>query len=1184
MEMKSLKLQGFKSFYRETEFVFSGGTAAIVGPNGCGKSNVVDAIRWVLGEQSPRRLRGKSMEEILFSGSEHFAPANLARVSLLLTRGKKGFPAPFSDFEELCVERIYYRAGEGEYRINRMPVRLKDVVDLFTDTGSGTRAYSIIEQGYIGEIVSAGPEQLRGFIEEAAGIVKYKRRKNSAIRKMEATRENLRHIEAILFEINRQVNALNRQAQKARRYHRLKAEIRGLEYTLAFREYAFLSEEERREKAERDRWEREVTSLVTEVARGESEIEALRTEVLGESKSAEEEQARLLEHIQELNKTENKLVYLRRTREDLRSKLEEGGRHLESTRERLSQARRESAELAETIEGLEESGRWTAERVEEKKERFDQVTAGERKLQEKIDAVKDDLFACMTKKAGLNNRQLSLEEKQKALEQRRARGEEEIRGLQEQNRSFSGSRRELEGALRDRRRRRGLLLLEQTALETYQQELKGEYERVSAETEELQSRLSEKRSRLRSLRELQESYEGYQEGVRAIMRKRREEETLKKGIRGMVGEIVETEPEFETALESVLGEKLQYVIVEEQMVGLQAIEYLKSETLGRGSFIPLQPRGGQRSAEDCARPTAGIPLMDVVRVKGDYQQVAEHLLGDVVLVPDLETGLDLWRKNGHHNRIVSREGDLIDPDGVVSGGKGNGSGSSGLKTKREIKELEIEVNALNERCRAGKEAGEGLLRKIRFNEGDLERVRQALYQLDMEILRAEKDVQQLSENLRRNQSRLEVLALESSQIEQELDASRRDLEALRREEMELAERQSSREETLERLKADLAEWTSEKETVRGELNHAELELQLLQEKRTGLHTQKRQVDQRIQTIESYLREKERELAEAHRRIVELSAEIEEGEGLLASLSGRRREAEEVLRGLNDSIQEKTSALRERESSVQQLRKRLEEARERRDQLQVRLVEMDLRKRNIREQLLQKHQIDVEGDPEVELVENSEEEIRERLERLYASLARIGEVNPAAIEEYESLQERHQFYESQYEDLKSSLQSLERLIQRISRITKKRFIETFEDVNRRFQGLFPRFFGGGKAFLRLDDPADPLESGVEMVAQPPGKRLQNINLLSGGEKTLAALALVIAIFQHKPSPFCVLDEVDAALDDVNVQRFTEILKEISRISQFILITHNRQTMSIADRLYGITMESPGVSQLVSVEMH
>ena len=1181
MRIKSIKLQGFKSFVQEKEIFLPGGMTAIVGPNGCGKSNIVDAICWVLGEQSPKRLRGKKMEEILFNGSEHFSPAGMARVSLQLVKKEKGFPHPYSGYDELSVERILFRTGESEYRINQNPVRLKDIVDLFMDTGTSTRAYSIIEQGYIGEIINAGPEKLRFFIEGAAGIQKYKARKESASRKMAATQENIRHIEAILFEIRRQMNSLKRQAQKALRYKKVKDEIRRLECSLAFQDYRFLAGQEGEEEGKRKESERQNTHVSSELRREDAAIETIKTDLIQGSKEAEQKQKNLWDHIQQLNQLENRQIYLNQSRVDLTNTLDENGKSLIVTQEQLRQAESQKAEL--TNKGLELSRResWLEEVVKESKSHYEILVAQEKELQQSVEERKESLFVCMTRKAELHNKQLTLQEKEKDLDQRQAKSGQEITQLKIEKEELLGERGRVERSLEKWQRNRGLLALERTALESYKEELRGRFDELSKEVEKIQEVLNRKRSRFHSLQEVQQNYEGCQDGVRAIMKTRDREEEHIGGIRGMVADFIETEPEYEVALESALGDRLQYIVVEEHQVGLQAVEYLKNQTLGRGSFIPLHLRGGENRKHPIHSP--GVAMMDVVRARDEYQEIVEHLLGDVVLVPDLKDGISLWRKNGSYNRIVTREGDLIDPHGVISGGKINGSESTVFKTKREIKELKAEVEMLDREFRAKQEESDRLLRKIRFNEGDLERLQQKLYQFDIEILKGEKDVQQINETLKRNQQRLEVLEAETRQYQAEFETWKEREEEYAHQQQDLDELQVSQENTLARLNRNLKELTAERELSRDELNEREFEGQLIQEKRLGFETHKRQIEQKIHDVNIFLQEKEEERKTAEKKICLANTEISTNEEKIREIAGLREELEADLSGVNDGIENQKAILNQKEEKVKGLRRELEDTRRVQDDVQLKLVEIRMKKENLQSQIWQKHRIDITQEQDLDLQEDLDEQVRENLDKLYVSIEKMGEINPTAIEEFEDLQNRHHFYQEQFDDLNNSMESLQRLIQRINRITRSRFMDAYEGINKKFQHIFPILFNGGRAFLQLVDEKNPLESGVQIAAQPPGKKLQNINLFSGGEKTMAALSFVLAIYQYKPSPFCVLDEVDAALDDMNVVRFNDIIRDISETAQFILITHNKQTMEVADTLYGITMESPGVSQVVSVTM-
>lgn len=1184
MLIKSLVVQGFKSFHEEREIVFPTGVTAIVGPNGCGKSNVVDAIRWVLGEQSPKKLRGKRMEEVLFSGTEQFPVDGMARVQMNFVRRVRGFPHPYSELEQLSVERVYYRTGESEYRINQIPVRLKDVVDLFMDTGTGTRAYSIIEQGYIGEIVGAGPDRKRSFIEGAAGIVKYKARKESATRKMEATRENLRHIDAVLSEINRQMNSLKRQAQRARRYQKMKEEIRTRECFLAQREFSALTNQERSEQAARDEAERRHTVLAAEAAREDAEVEAIRSEAIHVRGGVEETQSRLWEVVQESNQIESRQVYLKQSQEDLEASIQDNRKQLVKANEQRVLAEEELQSIKAKLVEYSRRESWYAESLSEARNTYDSLVAGEGEAKRRVEEIKDRLFVLMTQKAEVRNRLLSLRERRRDREHRRVRAMEEINALVEEMRIGSESHERVKAAQSKSKEQRGLLVLERCSLKSEEARLREAHGCRAAEKERLEETLNRKRSRFQSLWEFQQNYEGYQEGTRAIM-KGRERKELDGRIRGMVADVLETEPEYEVALETVLGEQLQSIVVEEQQDGLQAIQYLKRETLGRGSFIPLQLRMGEPDHDPDALPFPAVSLLDRVNIKDGYVDVARTLLQDVVFVPELEDGVALWRQNGRRRRIVTRDGDMIDAHGIVSGGKTNGSSSALLKTKREIKELQQEVNVLEKDFHTIRDGSEDLLRKIRMNEAEQERLQQRLYQMDMEILKAENDIQRALSDTSRSRHRKEVLESELFQMQEEWDGlTVKESESGDQEEA-IARSYVEQEGLLARATRALGEWTVDVELAREELNEREFEVHRVREKEAGAASRLKDTEEKIRRINEYLQEKEGECCVAEERKVRVLEEIERNERFLREAQISRKGLEDELAGLNARLNAQTCTCQEKEMKIKSLRRDLDQLREVRDAVQVRLTEIHIKRDHLQGRLWEKHRVDITREQEGDeaFVDEDEGKIRGDLERLQEAIGRLGEVNPAAIEEYEDLQKRHQFYMEQYEDLNRTLDFLQRLIQRINRVSKARFLEAFHGIDEKFRKLFPVLFGGGQAFLQLENEQDPLESGVEIVAQPPGKRLQNLNLLSGGEKSMTALSLILAIFQYRPSPFCVLDEADAALDDANVARFNDVVRTISQDSQFILVTHNKQTMEMANTLYGVTMETPGVSQVVSVHM-
>lgn len=1193
MQIKTLKIQGFKSFLEETELHLQPGITGIVGPNGSGKSNLVDALRWAIGEQSLKRIRARSLDEILFNGSEEHPATGMARVSIVFSRGTRGFPEPFSELSELCLERIYYRSGESEYRINRMPVRLKDVVELFMDTGSGSKAYSIIEQGYIGEIVSASPEHRRIFIEEAAGIMKYKTRKNAALRKMEATRDNLRHIDAVAQEVHRQMNALNRQAQKAKKYRDVKDKIRSLECRLASLEYADIIRLLRGETESRDEKRSTEIALRTRIAQGEALVEVLRLKTLENTRRLEAIQEKIGSLSQELNRIDNEQAYLRRSLEDLEKRADEEARAAHLSEERLRSLAEEKRALDREVGELVKRSTWLQEMRGELYQQRVSFAAKEEELRKSLEDQRTGLFGCLTRLTEARNLEISASEKIEELERRRARGLEETARLTEEIARLETTRRCLEREKAALLKERTFAQMELSLYELYQEGLERQRKEHSSDLESLHEALHRKASRLQSLLELQQSYEGCQEGVKAIMLHVAAcgQQEQRKGILGMVADILETSPEYETALESVLGERLQYIVTESQRDGLEAVSYLKSNMVGRGSFIPLHSKGPVHAQWAFSQEEDGLEaLMRHVHVREGYRDIAAYLLRDVFVVPDMDTALEVWEKNGASRTLVTKEGEMIDPYGVITGGKTNGSGSSILRTRREVGMLEAEVKALEATIAEHQERLQRVLWKARLAEADSEKLHRACYDMDLEILRREKDIQKIGEVLRITTERRNIVSFEVQQFEKEAAALRETLASSSALRVELEKEKDARESSLASLTSRLDDFLMDKE-LHGETWHdLETELRRLDE-------EIRHKSLRLERVRSQLAELTRLHEDRGARIADIEGQkaafrtrIEENAAAIARLAQLRSQEETALGALRDVVRKEREALESEEAGVRSARKELEGLLETIREKDLSIAALEVKKQGICERIREKYHIDLSAPVSGQedqiagaLANLSHDEIKSALESAYKDLERLGEVNPNAIEEFEELSKRHAFYREQYEDLSKSLDSLQRLIQRINRLTKKRFLEAFERIRDHFQAIFPKLFGGGRASLELVDPENILETGVEIVAQPPGKRLQSVTLLSGGEKALTAIALIFAIFQYKPSPFCILDEVDAALDDVNIHRFNELVREMAHSSQFVLITHNKQTMEIAGTLFGVVMESPGVSKIVSVRM-
>jgi len=980
MQIKKLEMVGFKSFVDPTVIEFDAPLVGIVGPNGCGKSNVVDAIRWVMGEMSAKSLRGREMEDVIFNGSESRPAVNLAEVTLTFSTADGIAPAAYAGFSEIAITRRLYRSGESEYLINRIPCRLKDIIELFLGTGVGHRAYSVIEQGRIDFAINAKPDERRLLIEEAAGISKFKARKEAALRKMEGTEQNLVRLKDILGEIGRQIGSLDRQVKKAEKFREVKGELKDLELKLAGADYREATSECRELEGLLNDWVRRETESQARLSTIEAEIEGKRLEIVQKEREISQMQEKIFE-----NSTRLKLLT---AHQEFRAKER---RRLEEEGERLKQVASQGAEV---------------------RGRFGKI-----------------------------------EEEIKALGTRTGTAEQEREDLQTEIASCRERQEVLEKDLAIRREELGF-----------------------------------KRSRLKSLVDLERNFEGYQEGVRTILRARREG-LQKEGVLGVVADIVETPPQYEMAVSAALGEKLQYVIVKSYEAGVEAVSYLKSQASGRSSFISLDVR--DMEAKPFPYEAEGVigPLLHLVHLREEYSRIGTYLLGDVVLVQDLKDAIQIWRANGHKKTLVTLEGEVVDPYGVVSGGTEGVPGKLILEKKREIKELRADVARLEEEI--------GLLEdSVSQSQGKVSEMALALE--EMKKKRHEEDLARISlekeyENLKR-----EVVRLDEDQEKiRETDLK---LEGLRSEEVE----ERSEKEGLEKI---LGELTVQCDTSRREF-----------EKSSG-------------------------------------------------------------------------AVQESETAVRSLRKEFDLSRSHTGDLRVTLSRLEGDLQHLEAQMLEKYNVVLSQVAEsLSRIEGERAMEEQRLAELKARIEKMGDVNLGSIPEYEELKNRRTFIEGQIQDLEQAIEGLKKAIQKINLTSKKRFEETFQLVEERFRALFPRLFGGGRAELRLVETDPALPAGVDLFVQPPGKRLSHIGLLSGGEKALSAVAFVFSLFLVKPSPFCLLDEVDAPLDDANVDRFHRLLSEMLQRSQFILITHNRRTMEQCHLLYGVTMEEAGSSKLVSVRLN
>ncbi len=1184
MRLKKLEILGFKSFRDKTPIDLSRDFNAIVGPNGCGKSNIVDAIRWVMGEQRVTMLRGKKMEDVIFNGSDDAPAVGMAEVSITLESNGHRVPEKYAGYREITVSRKIYREGEGEYYINKVPCRLLDVKEFFMDAGVGARTYSIVEQEKIASLVEAKPEERRQFIEEAAGIMKYKTRRDSASRKMEATKQNIIRVNDILREVHSQLNATSRQAKKAEEYRALKKDIKDCQLSLSLQTYSDMALKIKDLERLRIPLNEKSLEIQTELKTLESAIEEIRTRLIESEDMIGALQDRYYNIKNEINIREQKIEFANATISQLVDKKKKNIEEIESLRERKEATVEETALLKKQT--AESDGIILSMRnsIAGDQEAVDVLKAVEVELSEELERTKSRHIDTITENARLGNLLLSLT---KNLEDLRRKAERECGEIDEDNKKLIVLRNNLSivesGLSSDMERIELLKKKEKTTgedLAAMKNNLKAADERIATTREETGA----KTSRLTSLKQLQERHEWCNEGTRHVLEAARDR-ALEGNIRGLVADYIKVPKEYEAAVEAVLDDKLQYVVVGSQKDGMKAIDYLKNHSSGRGTFMPLDnSRNPSLSRSDY--PEGVFRLCDLVNAtdKG-FGGVVHLILENILLVPDLDTATRLWRDNGFTGTYVTPGGDILRPDGALTGGSENG-GSSSLSGRREITELEEQIKELARIFEGKKEERDVLSAAISRMESETTQLRSDIHGLELEINGRKKDVERLEGEIRWIEQRINVLAFNRETLESEETVTVEKTADVKNEIASLKSEVAAGDRRILSIQEKWKGARSELEENKGNLTEKKILLTSIEEKaKSGVETLLR-LEGTISEIDTRIESMVGDVDACEAKTVEVMEGIEDEKGNLKVLYSRHMEAEEDLAGQREGHGRENIIHKQKEQAIQKTRKISDGLSKQLGDLEMEVREAAIQAKALKEGVSEKFSVDLDTLlPGFQTIDKSDaEELRKKLETRKRRLEEFGEVNLLALSEHEELKERHDFLATQIKDLNSSLDTLQKTITRINQISRKRFSETFEAVNHHFRKVFPRLFPGGKGNLCLTDESDMLETGVDIDIQIPGKRKQNLSLLSGGEKALSAVALIFSILMHRPSPFLILDEADAPLDDANISLFRDLLKDISARSQIVFITHNKSTMAAADNLIGVTMEKNGISTTVSVSMN
>ncbi|MDO8684522.1 MAG: chromosome segregation protein SMC [Armatimonadota bacterium] len=1181
MYLKRLELLGFKTFAEKTEIDLTPGVTAVVGPNGSGKSNIADAILWALGEQNVRSLRGTKIQDVIFAGSDTRKPLGMAEVSMTIDNSSGQLPLEFS---EVTITRRAFRSGDGEYFINKTPCRLKDIYELFMDTGVGREAYSIINQGEIDAVLSARSEDRRALFEEAAGVKKYRHRRKEATRKLENTQQNLQRVNDIVSELGSQIDPLREQAEVAKRYHELSTRLREIEVGLLISDLRRRSAELETVLGAKGDGDSQILQHDSRISELEEEQERLHASLIEQERQLDQSRAGYQELSSERQRLESlaalmeeraraadelcknldlEIAVLETRREETRERMSRLDIDATSARDREAGLAAEIAGLVEESEALDGEAEEASKKVDDQKANYIELAKEEAARLTDAENSKERVTELKSSLAKLSSElDVLLRDKQNASE----RAEAAVK---------------LSEALKDD------LAKIDAALETARAARAENEENLDEDTQrqaELNKLLLEKASRLRALKEMADSHEGFYQGVRSVMAAAKAHKVS--GHFAVVADIITVPEGFETAIEVALGSSVQDIVADTQEEAKRAIQFLKTNDSGRVTFLPLNGiRPTVSNMMGDARKFIGFQGMaaDLLQFDKKYNPAVNLLLGKVVVMDNIDNAIKLCRSAAGWNKIVTLDGEVILPTGAMTGGSRVSKGQNLIARKQEMDSLTAQVVSLQKEFDSREKALNDLREKTAKFISEIQSLDQSASQKRISLADSERAAEYLTQECKRLGRESEVVAEEKDAAAAQLAEEEAALQRLLAELQSAGQENVDLDEVVAQAQKILDSIQTRRKELRDELLKLNVELAGAKERRSNQSQSSKDAAAALEEIAAAIASKQEQRKKTE---IDSFSNSKERQAALTRLGEQTTVYEAATEALSELLAKKNE-LSERVSAVDHDLRNVSRARNELAQLihdaDVKEARLEVQLTQIKDRLLEEYEISEEtaqGWPEEIDVERG---TATEVGRLRREIRDMGAVNIGAVQEYDRLSERWDFLSTQKADLEAARNSLTNAINEIDDSTRDMFMDTFYAVAEAFEMTFRRLFDGGATKLLLTNPEDLLETGIEIIVQPPGKTLQNLTLLSGGEKALTAAALLFALMKVKPSPFCVMDEVDAPLDESNVERFADLLKEFSENTQFIVITHNRATMEASDTLYGVTMEEPGISKLISVMM-
>ncbi|WP_188205777.1 chromosome segregation protein SMC [Alkalibacillus aidingensis] len=1180
MFLKKLETVGFKSFAERISVDFVPGVTAVVGPNGSGKSNITDAIRWVLGEQSAKSLRGAKMEDVIFAGSDTRKALNVADVTLVLDNEDHQLPI---DYDEVAVTRRVYRSGDSEYLINKQPCRLKDITDLFMDSGLGKEAFSIISQGKVEEILSSKSEERRSIFEEAAGVLKYKKRKLNAQKKLDETEDNLNRVEDIIHEIEGQLEPLEKQAEVARKYLEKREELERVEVSLLVTEIEQIHEE----------WDQLLKSI-------DQLNEQLQVEkaVIQKDEAHLEEKRQLIQSLeQQINKWQDEKLYLTKEIEQLEGQknlIAERLKHFDESKDKLEESihthenqieqyQLDIDDYQKRLDVLRSARNETKETIAHLKAK---LSSEEGNIEDQIEQHKAEYIDLLNEQAASRNEKHSIEKQIEQINERKKRLDERFEKMLLERETLQSNYDQFKEEKENATQRLNQI---KAAYQRIENEFTSQQTAIQSDEEKLNQAyriIEQLKSKREMLEDMKDSYSGFYYGVKAILQAKERGELT--GIHGAVAQLIQVPQDYVTALETALGAQAQHLVVSNEQSARDAIQFLKRTKSGRATLLPLstmKSRLVDQRVYDRVSSFKGFVgvFSELVEVEKSYQTIVENLLGNVLVTETLKDANELAKQVNHRFRVVTLEGDVVNPGGSMSGGAKKNSNQVSLFTReQELEEViqklanyEVKTNQFKQELEQKQAKLAGLRKDLSETEKQKNEIQEQVHTLDQELATIE--VQLSNTN-----KQLEVYDQENKQFSQEEQQLKDQLDQLENTLVNQSERSETLRQKIDDLTENQSSYQAQQDENQEQLNHLQIRLA---EQDTDVRNQ----EERLVQLQESLREEQSAKEKIEDELKDLKESHEKAhtiEGLTETLQNHRNHLVSVDSKLEEARGQRENEIQLQEDLERELKEKNRQYEERKSQVQKQEVQanrLDVDLENRLQQLSDEYTMTFERAKDTYGPAHDLNEAKQQVNLIKREIKNLGNVNLGSIDEFERIQERYGFLTDQRNDLLEAKETLHSIIAEMDDEMIRKFSETFTKIQEEFSKVFKELFGGGRAELTLTNPDDLLETGVDIIAQPPGKKLQQLGLLSGGERALTAIALLFAILRVRPVPFCVLDEVEAALDEANVVRFAGYLKHFSAQTQFIVITHRKGTMERADVLYGVTMQESGVSKLVSVKL-